>query len=123
MSENLKVLFHIDNAPAQALKVIKQTNNLLKHEPGTKIAIIVSGLGFPIVKKDFSIPEIDNYYQALSDAKKQGDVTITVCTFSAEFHGITEEELHEDLIDAWVPSTSGLITRLQVREKYAYHKP
>lgn len=122
MNEDLKVLFHIDNAEVQGEKMIRLLNNQLNNEPETRVKLIVSGLGIELVKKGWLTPTGTDPYRALVDLKAR-NVTIDVCTYAMGVRGITEEDLHEDLVDTWIPSASGRISKLQIQENYAYYKP
>lgn len=122
MSEDLKVIFHIDNAEAQAAKMFRQINNQLNEDPTTKIKLVVSGLGLELLKKGWTTADKADYHKLLAEAK-QRNVTIEACTYAMGVRGITEEDLYEDLIDEWIPSGSGRITKLQIQQGFAYFKP
>jgi hypothetical protein len=88
-----KVVYHIDNAEAQATKGLRNARNHLDVAPDTKIVVVTHAEGIDFLMegaKDKKNPDID--YASL---------------VSAEF----------------TPSGVARIGQLQSREKYAYIKP
>jgi intracellular sulfur oxidation DsrE/DsrF family protein len=119
-AEDVRVVFHLDNAEAQTSKAIRQINNQLNVESTTKITIVASGNGLEIFTKGYANTKGEEYAPQLAELKKR-NVRFEACTYSMGVRGFTKEQML-DSID-YVPSGSGRISELQFREHYVYFKP
>jgi intracellular sulfur oxidation DsrE/DsrF family protein len=117
-----KVVYHIDNAEAQATKGLRNVRNHLDVAPDTKIIVVTHAEGVDFLMegaKDKKNPNID--YASLVSALKARGVRFEVCEISLRNRNIKKEQF---IMDAEVtPSGVVRIAQLQLREKYAYIKP
>jgi len=117
-----KVVYHIDNAEAQATKGLRNVRNHLDVAPDTKIIVVAHAEGVDFLMegaKDKKNPNID--YASLVSALKARGVRFEVCEISLRNRNIKKEQF---IMDAeFTPSGVVRIAQLQLREKYAYIKP
>ena len=117
-----KVVYHIDNAEAQATKGLRNVRNHLDVAPGTKIIVVTHAQGVDFLMegaKDKKNPEVD--YASLVSALKARGVHFEVCEITLSARNIKKDQF---ILDAeFVPSGVVRIGQLQAREKYAYIKP
>lgn len=117
-----KVIYHIDNAAAQATKGLRNIRNHLDVAPDTKIVVITHAEGVDFLlegAKDKNNPNID--YGPLVSALVARGVTFEVCEITLKNRNIDKGQF---VLDAqFTPSGVVRIGRLQTREGYAYLKP
>ena len=117
-----KVVYHIDNAEAQATKGLRNIRNHLDVAPETRIVVVTHADGVKFLMegaKDAKNPNID--YAALVSALKARGVTFEVCEITLRNNGLKKEQF---VLDAdFTPSGVARIAQLQTREHYAYIKP
>jgi intracellular sulfur oxidation DsrE/DsrF family protein len=117
-----KVVYHIDNAEAQATKALRNIRNHLDVAPNTKIVVVTHAEGVDFLMegaKDKKNPNIE--YASLVSALKARGVRFEVCELT-----LRNRELKKDqfIMDAdFTPSGVVRIAQLQQREGYAYIKP
>lgn len=117
-----KVVYHIDNAAAQATKALRNIRNHLDVAPETQIVVVTHADGVDFLlegAKDKNNPNVD--YGALVSALKARKVRFEVCEIT-----LTNRNFKKDLfsLDAeFTPSGVVRIGRLQTREAYGYIKP
>ena len=105
-----KVVYHIDNAAAQATKGLRNVRNHL-HAEG--IDFLMEGA------KDAKNPDID--YPSLVSALKARGVRFEVCEITLRNRNLKKEQF---IMDAdFTPSGVARIGQLQNREQFAYIKP
>ena len=117
-----KVVYHIDDAAAQATKGLRNIRNHLDTAPDTKIAVVTHAAGVDFLfegAKDPKNPDID--YGSLVSALKARGVTFEVCEITLKNRNLPKEKFSLDV--AFTPSGVVRIAQLQSREKYAYIKP
>ena len=117
-----KVVYHIDDAAAQATKGLRNIRNHLDVAPDTKIAVVTHANGVDFLMegaKDAKNPNID--YGSLVSALKARGVTFEVCEITLANRGLKKEQFSMDA--TFTPSGVVRIGQLQSREKYAYIKP
>lgn len=117
-----KVVYHIDDATAQATKGLRNIRNHLDVAPDTKIAVVTHANGVDFLlegAKDPKDPNID--YGALVSALKARGVTFEVCEITIRNRNLKKEQFSLDA--AFTPSGVVRIGRLQSREHFAYIKP
>ena len=103
-----KVVYHIDDAEAQATKALRNIRNHLDTAPDTKIIVVAHANGVDFLMndaKDKKNPNID--YASLVSALKARGVKKDQFIMDADF----------------TPSGVVRITQLQQRDHYAYLKP
>jgi uncharacterized protein len=117
-----KVVYHIDNAEAQATKGLRNIRNHLDVAPETKIVVVTHAEGVDFLMegaKDKKNPNID--YASLVSALKARGVKFEVCEITLKNRGLKKDQF---IMDAeFTPSGVVTIGQLQSREKYAYIKP
>jgi intracellular sulfur oxidation DsrE/DsrF family protein len=117
-----KVVYHIDNAEAQATKGLRNIRNHLDVAPDTKIVVVTHAEGVDFLMegaKDKKNPNID--YASLVSALKARGVKFEVCEITLKNRGLKKDQF---IMDAeFTPSGVVTIGQLQSREKYAYIKP
>ena len=117
-----RVLYHIDDAAAQATKGLRNIRNHLDVAPDTKITVVTHANGVDFLMdgaKDPKDPNID--YGSLVSSLKARGVTFEICEIT-----LLNRNLKKSLfiMDAtFTPSGVVRIGRLQSRENFAYIKP
>jgi uncharacterized protein len=117
-----KVVYHIDNAAAQATKGLRNIRNHLDVAPDTKIVVVTHADGVDFLMegaKDKANPNID--YASLVSALVARGVVFEVCEITLKNRGLDKQQF---VMDAqFTPSGVVRVARLQAREGYAYLKP
>ena len=117
-----KVVYHIDNAEAQATKGLRNVRNHLDVAPATKIVVVTHAEGVDFLlegAKDKKNPDIE--YASLVSALKARGVRFEVCEITLKSRNIAKDKFILDV--EFVPSGVVRIGQLQAREHYAYIKP
>ena len=117
-----KVVYHIDNAEAQATKGLRNVRNHLDVAPDTKIIVVTHAEGVDFLMegaKDKKNPDID--YGSLVSALKARGVRFEVCEITLRNRSLKKEQF---IMDAdFTPSGVVRVGQLQAREHFAYIKP
>ena len=117
-----KVVYHIDNAEAQATKGLRNVRNHLDVAPNTQIIVVTHAEGVDFLMegaKDAKNPNID--YASLVSALKARGVRFEVCEITLRNRNLKKEQF---ILDAeFVPSGVVRIGQLQSRDHFAYLKP
>jgi intracellular sulfur oxidation DsrE/DsrF family protein len=117
-----KVVYHIDDASAQATKGLRNIRNHLDIAPATKITVVTHANGVDFLMegaKDAKNPNID--YASLVDALKARGVKFEICEITLKNRSLKKEQF---ILDAeYTPSGVARIGQLQSRERFAYIKP
>ena len=117
-----KVVYHIDDAAAQATKGLRNIRNHLDVAPDTKIIVVTHANGVDFLMegaKDPKNPNVD--YGALVSALKARGVSFEVCEITLANRSLKKEQFSMDA--NFTPSGVVRIGQLQSREKFAYIKP
>ena len=117
-----KVVYHIDNAAAQATKGLRNIRNHLDVAPKTQIVVVTHAEGIDFLRegaKDKKNADID--YNALVNALKSRGVRFEICEITITGAGLKKDQFTMDA--DFVPSGVARITELQTREGFAYIKP
>lgn len=117
-----RVVYHIDDAAAQATKGLRNVRNHLDVAPNTKITVVTHANGVDFLMedaKDVKNPSVD--YASLVSALKARGVTFEVCEITLQNRGLKKEQFTLDA--AFTPSGVARIAQLQLRERAAYIKP
>ena len=117
-----KVVYHINNAEAQATAGLRNIRNHLDVAPETRIVVVTHAEGVQFLlegAKDKRNPDID--YGALVSALKARGVRFEVCEITLRGSNMKKDQFTMDA--DFVPSGVARIGQLQVREGYAYIKP
>jgi intracellular sulfur oxidation DsrE/DsrF family protein len=117
-----RVVYHIDDAAAQATKGLRNIRNHLDVAPDTKITVVTHANGVDFLMdgaKDSKDPNID--YGSLVSSLKARGVTFEICEITLRNRNLKKEQF---IMDAtFTPSGVVRIGRLQSRENFAYIKP
>ncbi len=117
-----KVVYHFDDAEAQATKGLRNIRNHLDVAPDTKIVVVTHAAGIDMLMegaRDKKNPNID--YASLVSALKARGVRFEVCEITLRTRNISKDKF---IMDAdFTPSGVVRIAQLQTREQYAYIKP
>jgi intracellular sulfur oxidation DsrE/DsrF family protein len=117
-----KVVYHINNAEAQATAGLRNIRNHLNVAPDTRIVVVAHAEGIDFLREDARDrrnPDID--YGALVSALKARGVRFEICEITLAGAGLRKEQFTMDA--DFVPSGVARIGQLQAREGYAYIKP
>jgi intracellular sulfur oxidation DsrE/DsrF family protein len=117
-----RVVYHIDDAAAQATKGLRNIRNHLDVAPDTKITVVTHANGVDFLMdgaKDSKDPNID--YGSLVSSLKARGVTFEICEITLRSRNLKKEQF---IMDAtFTPSGVVRIGQLQSRENFAYIKP
>ena len=117
-----RIVYHIDDAAAQATKGLRNIRNHLDVAPDTKITVVTHANGVDFLMdgaKDTKDPNID--YGSLVSSLKARGVTFEICEITLRNRNLKKEQF---IMDAtFTPSGVVRIGRLQSRENFAYIKP
>ena len=117
-----KVVYHIDDAEAQATKALRNIRNHLDTAPDTKIIVVAHANGVDFLMndaKDKKNPNID--YAALVSALKARGVRFEVCEITLKNRNLKKDQFSMDA--EFTPSGVVRIGQLQTREQFGYIKP
>ncbi len=117
-----KVVYHIDDAAAQATKGLRNIRNHLDVAPETQVVVVTHADGIQFLRegaKDPKNPNID--YGALVSALKARGVRFEICEITLRGANLNKDQFTLDA--EFTPSGVARIARLQQREGYAYIKP
>jgi uncharacterized protein len=117
-----KVVYHIDDAEAQATKGLRNIRNHLDVAPDTKVVVVTHAAGVDFLlegAKDRKNPNID--YASLVSALKARGVRFEVCEITLRNRDLKKDQFSMDA--EFTPSGVARIGQLQSRERYAYIKP
>ena len=117
-----RVVYHIDDAAAQATKGLRNIRNHLDVAPNTKITVVTHANGVDFLMedaKDAKNPSVD--YGSLVSALKARGVTFEVCEITLTNRSLKRQQFTLDA--AFTPSGVARIAELQLRERAAYIKP
>lgn len=117
-----KVVYHIDNAEAQATKGLRNIRNHLDVAPETSIVVVTHAEGVDLLMegaRDSKNPNIE--YASLVSALKARGVRFEICEITLRNRNLKKDQF---IMDAeFTPSGVVRIGQLQSRERYAYIKP
>ena len=117
-----RVVYHIDDAAAQATKGLRNIRNHLDVAPDTKITVVTHANGVDFLMdgaKDSKDPNID--YGSLVSSLKARGVTFEICEITLRSRNLKKEQFNMDA--TFTPSGVVRIGQLKSRENFAYIKP
>jgi len=117
-----KVVYHIDNAAAQATKGLRNIRNHLDVAPETQIVVVTHAEGVDFLMegaKDKNNTNVD--YGALVSALKARGVRFEICEITLKNRNLNKAQFSMDA--EFTPSGVVRVGRLQAREGYGYIKP
>ena len=118
----VKVVYHINDAEAQATGALRNIRNHLDDAPDTTIIVVAHAGGVDFLMNDAKDPKDDNIdYASLVSALTARGVRFEVCRNTLQNRGLDEDEF---IMDAeFVQSGVARIGQLQYQEGFAYLKP
>jgi intracellular sulfur oxidation DsrE/DsrF family protein len=117
-----KVVYHIDDAQAQATKALRSIRNHLDVAPDTKIVVVALADGVQFLREG-AVDKKNNSldYGALVNALRARGVSFEICEITITGLGLKKDQFSMDA--EFVPSGVVRITQLQAKQGYAYIKP
>lgn len=115
-----KVVYHINLGNAQASDGLRNIRNHLEAKPNTRIVVVTHSLGIDFLLKGAQDKNGNRYIDQVERLKLQG-VKFDVCEIAMRSRKLTKDDFIE--YATFVPSGVAEVTRLQLREGYAYLKP
>lgn len=116
-----KVVYHIDDAQAQALKALRNIRNHLDVAPDTKIVVVTHADGVDFLMEGAKDAKSGAEYAPLVSALRASGVTFEVCEITMKRRGLKKDQF---ILDAdFTPSGVVRLAQLQAQEHYAYIKP
>jgi len=117
-SDEIKVIYHINDSAVQALAALRSMRNHLDTAPNTKIAVVTHADGIDFLATDYK--DADTVGPLISGLAARG-VTFYVCEITINRKMMQKDDF---VLEAdFVPSGVVHITTLQHQEGYAYIKP
>ncbi len=117
-----KVVYHIDDAAAQATKGLRNIRNHLDTLPDAQIVVVTHANGVDFLMEGARDPKnADIDYGALVSALKARGVRFEVCEITLRNRNLKKEQFTLDA--EFTPSGVARIGALQVRQQFAYIKP
>jgi intracellular sulfur oxidation DsrE/DsrF family protein len=118
--EQDKVVYHVNEGLAQASNGLRNIGNHLEAKPNTRIVVVTHSLGIDFLLKGAKDKNGNRYIDQVERFKLQG-VKFEVCEIAMRTRKLTKDDFIE--YATFVPSGVAEVTRLQLREGYAYLKP
>ena len=115
-----KVVYHINDTPAQASAALRNINNHLEVNPQAKIIVVTHAAGVDFLF-DGAKNRTGNPYNIPVEALKARGVRFEVCEITLRERKIPRSRFIPEA--TYVPSGVAEIARLQQREGYAYLRP
>ena len=115
-----KVVYHVNDTPAQAANALRNINNHLEVNPQAKIVVVTHAQGVDFLF-DGAKDRNGNPYNIPVETLKSRGVRFEVCEITLRNRKIERSRFIPEA--TYVPSGVAEITRLQQREGYAYLRP
>jgi intracellular sulfur oxidation DsrE/DsrF family protein len=115
-----KVVYHINDAGAQAVNALRNVGNHLEVNPKAQIVIVTHARGVDFLMDGAKDANGNPYNIRVEELKGQG-VKFNVCEITLRNRKMKKAQFIPEA--AFVPSGVAEITRLQQREGYAYLRP
>jgi uncharacterized protein len=116
-----KVVYHIDDASAQALKALRNMRNQMDVAPTTKIVVVAHGDGVDFLFDGARDPKSNVAYGPLISDLKAAGVTFEICQITMKRRKLTKDQF---VMEAdFTPSGVVRVTQLQFTDHFAYIKP
>jgi len=117
-SDEIKVIYHINDSQVQALAALRSMRNHLDTAPDTKIAVVTHADGIDFLATDYK--DADTVGPLISGLAARGAM-FYVCEITINRKMMQKDDF---VLEAdFVPSGVVHITTLQHKEGYAYIKP
>lgn len=115
-----KVVYHVNNADAQAVGALRNIGNHLAVNPEAKIVVVTHSRGVDFLFDGAKDKNGNPYNIKVEDLKRKG-VEFDVCSITLKNRKLPKSKFVPEA--TFVPSGVAEITRLQQREGYAYLRP
>jgi intracellular sulfur oxidation DsrE/DsrF family protein len=115
-----KVVYHVNDAGAQAAGALRNIGNHLEVNPKARIVVVTHAQGVDFLM-DGAKDRNGNPYNILVEEMKGRGVKFDVCEITLRNRNMTKGQFIPEA--TFVPSGVAEITRLQQREGYAYLRP
>lgn len=115
-----RVVYHVNDAGAQATAALRNINNHLEVNPKAKIVVVTHAQGVDFLM-DGAKDRGGNPYNIAVEQLKDRGVVFDVCQITLRNRNLKQSQFIPEA--AFVPSGVAEITRLQQREGYAYLRP
>ena len=115
-----RVIYHINDTPAQAVNALRNINNHLEVNPKAKIVVVTHAQGVDFLFYGAKDKGGNPYNVAVEELKTRG-VQFDVCEITLRNRKLDKKRFIPEA--TFVPSGVAEITRLQQREGYAYLRP
>jgi uncharacterized protein len=115
-----KVVYHVNDTPAQAANALRNISNHLEVNPKARIVVVTHAQGVDFLfegAKDRN----GNPYNIMVESLKDRGVQFDVCEITLRNRKLERSRFIPEA--TFVPSGVAEITRLQQREGYAYLRP
>lgn len=117
-SEQIKVVYHINDAASQALGALRSMRNHLDTAPNTKIVAVVHGDGVEFLETEYK--DADTVGPLISGLASRG-VQFEICEITMKRKELTKDDF---VMEAqFTPSGVVRVAELQSKEGYVYIKP
>lgn len=118
-AEPIKAVYHVNEAD-KVWPALRNIQNHLKDDPGTRIVLVANSAGIDFLLKDAVDKQGTPFQPTLAELKAKG-VAFKVCR-----NTLTSRKLTDDAVSgeaSVIQAAVAEIARLQIREGYAYLKP
>lgn len=115
-----KVVYHVNDAGAQAAGALRNINNHLEVNPKAQIVVVTHALGVDFLMDGAKDRNGNPYNIPVEELKGRG-VKFDVCEITLRNRKLARKQFIPEA--TFVPSGVAEITRLQQREGYAYLRP
>ena len=115
-----KVVYHVNDAGAQAVGALRNVGNHLEVNPRARIVIVTHAQGVDFLMEGAKDRNGNPYNIRVEELKGRG-VRFDVCEITLRNRKMTRSQFIPET--TFVPSGVAEITRLQQREGYAYLRP
>lgn len=115
-----KVVYHVNDTPAQAANALRNINNHLEVNPKAKIVVVTHAQGVDFLFDGAKDRNGNPYNVAIEELKSRG-VQFDICEITLRNRKIEKSRFIPEA--TFVPSGVAEITRLQQREGYGYLRP
>ena len=115
-----KVVYHVNDTPAQASNALRNIGNHLEVNPQAHIVVVTHANGVDFLFDGARDPNGNPYNIAVEELKSRG-VNFDVCEITLRNRSIEKSRFIPEV--TYVPSGVAEIARLQQREGYAYIRP
>lgn len=115
-----KVVYHIADAPSQALSALRNLRNHLDTDPSAQITVVTHGNGVDFLLEGAKDAASGTAYDALVSALNARGVKFEICEITLRNRGLKREQFLQEA--DFTPSGVVRLAKLQI-QGYAYIRP